>query len=222
MVYDAWIFTGGDWHADACLSLLSTLPRPKQILAADAGYKKALAANVIPTDVVGDFDSMARPTDLPDGVRLLTVPAEKDDTDTMLALRCGLDRGQREFHIYGGMDGRRLDHTMANFQSLAFLRRHGANGFLIGQDFIATVIQNESVTFPRADAGLLSVFCLGADARGVTLQGLQYPLDKHTLTCDFPLGVSNHFIGECGKVSVENGTLLLIWERKIGFPTVTE
>lgn len=187
------------------------------LIAADGGLVHLEKLGLTPQIILGDFDSLGY---VPTGAAVF--PVEKDDTDTMLALRCGLDRGQREFHIYGGMDGRRLDHTMANFQSLAFLRRHGANGFLIGQDFIATVIQNESVTFPRADAGLLSVFCLGSDARGVTLQGLQYLLDKHTLTCDFPLGVSNHFIGECGKVSVENGTLLLIWERKIGFPAVTE
>lgn len=187
------------------------------LIAADGGLVHLNELGREPHIIIGDFDSLGYvPTEA------TVFPVEKDDTDTMLALRYGLEQGYREFHIYGGMDGKRLDHTMANFQALAFLCRHGAHGYLIGQHHLATVIQNEAIRFPQAQEGLLSVFCLGADATGVTLRGLQYPLSNGTLTADFPLGVSNHFIGERPQVCVENGTLLLIWDREIGFPTVTE
>lgn len=206
------IFGAADFDA-----LATPIGADDLLIAADGGFVHLNRLRLTPHIILGDFDSLGY---VPTGAAVF--PVEKDNTDTMLALRCGLDRGQREFHIYGGMDGRRLDHTVANYQALAFLRRRGAHGFLIGQELIATVIQNEAVTFPRAEDGLLSVFCLGTQAQGVTLSGLQYTLSRHTLTSDFPLGTSNHFIGECGNVSVENGTLLLIWERKIGFPIVTE
>ena len=136
----------------------------------------------------------------------------------MLAVRHGLERGFREFLIYGGLDGQRLDHTVANYQTLQFLADNGAKGYLIGKDYIVTIIKNETVRFSAAAEGIISVFCLGADAKGVSLQGLQYPLENGTLRSSFPLGVSNHFIGENAKISVEDGSLLAMWDRKNGFP----
>lgn len=206
------IFGAAEFDAPAC-----PLERGDLIIAADGGLIHLEKLGRKPDVILGDFDSLGY---IPTGAAVF--PVEKDDTDTMLALRYALDRGYREFHIYGGMDGKRLDHTVANFQALAFLRRHDAHGYLIGKDHIATVIRNETVRFPRTPAGLLSVFCMGADATGICLRGLQYPLENGTLTADFPLGVSNHFVGESGEVSVENGSLLLIWDRNIGFPAVLE
>ena len=62
---------------------------------------------------------------------------------------------------------------------------------------------------PAKKSGILSVFCLGADAEGVTIQGAQYPLADAALTADFPLGVSNHFIGQAVRVAVRQGCLLI-------------
>lgn len=202
------IFGAADFDA-----LASDVENTDLLIAADGGLVHLNRLGLAPHIILGDFDSLGY---TPTGA--MVFPVEKDDTDTMLALRCGLKRGYGEFHIYGGMDGKRLDHTVANFQALAFLRCHGAHGYLIGQHHIATVIQNETIRFPKAQEGLLSVFCLGADATGVHIQGLQYPLSNGTLTAALPLGVSNHFIGETPQIAVENGTLLLIWDRKIGFP----
>ena len=65
------------------------------------------------------------------------------------------------------------------------------------------------------------MFCLGADARDVSIQGGQYPLHHAVLTAEFPLGVSNHFTGEPAHISVRDGSLLVIWDKAAGFP-VTE
>ena len=78
--------------------------------------------------------------------------------------------------------------------------------------------QNGSLTFPAGCEGNVSVFCMGPDARGVTLRGLYYPLVEGTLTAGFPLGVSNHFTGEPAEISVQDGSLLVIWEGKNGLP----
>ena len=183
------------------------------IIAADGGLAHLDALGLQPHEILGDFDSLGY---IPSGSRVF--PVEKDDTDTMLAVRRGLQLGYRDFLLYGSLDGPRLDHTVANFQTLQFLADHGASGILVGARQLVTVIKNARISFPETAEGTLSVFCMGADAKGITLKNLYYPLDNGSLTAGFPLGVSNHFIGRPAEISVENGSLLIIWDRKVGFP----
>ena len=143
---------------------------------------------------------------------------EKDDTDSMLAIKEGLGRGFRRFVLYGALDGARLDHTVANLQGLQYLADHGATGYLVGLREIATVVKGEKITFPASAAGILSLFCLGPTATGVDISGLHYPLENGQLTSGFPLGVSNHFEGEKSEISVKNGSLVMIYGRENGFP----
>lgn len=200
-----FVFSAGTYYG------LREAPRPGDlVLAADAGYQNCRRAGIVPDLLLGDFDSMEQPPDFP---RVQRAPVEKDDTDTMLAVRTGLEQGCEEFHLYGGTGGKRLDHTLANLQSLLFLRRHGARGYLYDDDFVWTVIENESLVIPRTvDWGLLSVFCMGAPASGIDEEGVQYPLRDASLTMEFPLGVSNHILEPEARVTVRRGTLLLGWE----------
>lgn len=183
------------------------------VIAADGGLQHTQALGIEPQEILGDFDSLGY---IPQDARVF--PVEKDDTDAMLAARRGLALGFRELLYYGSLDGKRLDHTVANYQTLQYLADHGARGYLVGQDFLVTVVKEGTISFPEGTEGLLSVFCLGADARGVSLRGLYYPLEEGTLTAGFPLGVSNHFTGAPAEISVEAGSLLVMWERKNGFP----
>ncbi len=183
------------------------------VIAADGGLQHTQKLGVAPDVILGDFDSLGY---VPEGANVF--PVEKDDTDAMLAVRHGLQAGCREFLLYGSLDGKRLDHTVANFQTLQFLADNGGFGYLIGEDYLVTVVKNGAVTFPAGAEGILSVFCMGADAEGVTIEGAQYGLTEGTLSAGFPLGVSNHFTGQETKVSVKNGSLLLLWDRKNGLP----
>lgn len=183
------------------------------VIAADGGLQHTQALGIEPQEILGDFDSLGY---IPQDARVF--PVEKDDTDAMLAARRGLALGFREFLYYGSLDGKRLDHTVANYQTLKYLADHGARGYLVGQDFLVTVVKEGRIFFPEGTEGLISVFCLGADALGVSLRGLYYPLEGGTLTAGFPLGVSNHFTGAPAEISVEAGSLLVMWERKNGFP----
>lgn len=202
------IFCAGEFD-----SLAAPIGPADFVLAADGGLRHLQKLNISADGILGDFDSLGY---VPEDGRVF--PVEKDDTDAMLAARQGLALGYRDFLFYGAMDGPRLDHTIANFQGLQFLADHGASGCLVGKTYLATVIRNETVAFPAGAEGILSVFCLGPDARGVTLENLQYPLEDHTLTSSFPLGVSNHFTGRSARVTVRDGSLLLLWDRKNGFP----
>ena len=180
------------------------------VIAADRGYDSLMAYGVNPDLVVGDFDSLG---EVPNHPNVIQLPAEKDDTDMVFALRQGLDLGYRRFVMLGGVGGR-LEHTLGNLQLLDWLASQGAQGFLAGEKTVATAVRNGTLTFPAAMSGYLSVLCNSGTARGVTLRGLKYPLERYTMTGSFPLGVSNQFLGQPASVSVEDGCLLLLWEEK--------
>lgn len=194
-------------------NLITPIEQDDYILAADGGYAHTQKLGLIPNCILGDFDSLGF---VPKESTVF--PVEKDDTDAMLAVRRGLSLGYKDFLFYGALDGPRLDHTMANFQTLQFLADNDAVGYLIGKDYIVTVLKNGTLRFPATAEGIVSVFCMGADAKGVTIEGLQYELDRGTLSAGFPLGVSNHFIGKAATVSVENGSLLILYDRQNGLP----
>ncbi len=202
------IFCAGDFS-----DLAEPIESEDFLLAADGGFRHFARLHCKPHGALGDFDSLGY---IPEGARVF--PVEKDDTDSMLAARQGLAMGYRRFVLYGALDGPRLDHTVANFQVLQFLAEHGAVGYLVGSSYIAAVFRQETVTFPADWSGVISLFCLGSDADGVTLRGLKYPLENWRLTSGYPLGVSNHFLGREASVTVAQGSLLALWDRKNGLP----
>jgi thiamine pyrophosphokinase len=175
------------------------------VIAADGGYRQP--GCVKPDLVVGDFDSLGY---VPEQENIIRHPVHKDDTDTMLAVKLGLEKGYDKFMILGGLGGR-FDHTVANIQTLAYIRTHHAKGCLAGDGECAALLCNDSISFSGGGSGTVSAFAYGEEARGVTLEGLEYPLENATLTCDFPLGVSNAFTGAPAKISVIDGRLLVIW-----------
>ena len=193
--------------------LAEPIGKNDHVIAADGGLTHVQTLGLTPDSILGDFDSLGY---VPDAAKVF--PVEKDDTDAMLAVRHGLQLGYDRFLLYGSLDGPRLDHTVANFQTLQFLADHSAQGYLVGLNTIATVVKNGKLTFPAGTEGVLSVFCMGSDVRGVCLSGLKYSLTDGTLTAGFPLGVSNHFTGEAAAVSVKDGSLLIIWDRTAGMP----
>jgi thiamine pyrophosphokinase len=175
------------------------------VIAADGGY--AHMGGIKPDLVVGDFDSLGY---VPEDEQVVRHPAEKDDTDTMLAARIGIERGYRTFVLLGGVGGR-LDHTLANIQTLAFLRENGARAALIGESETITLIHNEALRFRAGLSGIISVFSYGSVAYGVYERGLAYALNDATLTDTNPLGVSNAFTGEHAEVRVRDGRLVVLF-----------
>ena len=177
------------------------------VIAADGGHRHLARIGVRPDVVVGDFDSLAEP---PDGAEVVRLPAEKDETDMLAAIRLGLARGFRLFKLYGGTGGR-LDHTVANLQLLCHLSLRSARGYLVDESCVFTAITDGELRFDASSSGVLSVFAPLNEALGVALEGLKYPLKDATLRGDYPLGVSNAFTGRPARVSVASGTLLVAY-----------
>ena len=183
-------------------------PNPDDfVIAADGGYTNLQKLGMNPDILVGDFDSLET---VPKGEQIIRLPKEKNDTDTLYCVRLGLEKGYKKFALYGCTGGR-LDHTIANIQTLAFIAEQGAAGFLNGGGYTITVLKNSAITFDAEKKGILSVFCLGEKAEGVFLTGLKYPLNNYTMTNTMPIGVSNEFIGTESTVEVRNGMLAVLW-----------
>lgn len=180
------------------------------IIAADGGYAAALEAGLEPSVVIGDFDSGAVPENT--AAHIVKLNRDKDDTDMLAAVKLGLRRGYKNFVIYGGTGGERLDHTYANFSVLAYLNAFDARGFLVDKHSIATVVTDGKFALPKQTKGTVSVFAFGGNATGVTLKGLSYELDDAELTPDFPVGVSNA-TAKNGTISVKHGSLLIFFPR---------
>ena len=198
-------------NAGEFTGLIEPITSADLLIAADGGFSHLQQLGLQPDGVLGDFDSLGY---VPENARIF--PVEKDDTDSMLAVRQGLKEGYRRFLLYGSLDGPRLDHTVANFQTLQFLADHGAKGYLIGARQIATVVKDGALEFGAGAKGIFSVFCMGAPAQGVSIRGAKYSLDNGALHSGLPLGVSNHFTGKPVTVCVSKGSLLVIYERENG------
>ena len=169
-------------------------------------YTALHALGIVPDLLVGDFDSLGTH---PAGVPVRVFPVEKDDTDMGLALEEGFSRGYRDFVLYGA-DGGRMDHYLANLQLLGGVSRRNAAARMVCDGCDVYALTDGELALPRRDPGtIVSVFCHGSCAEGVTLKGLRYPLHRALLSCDRPLGVSNEYMSEVASVTVEKGTLLV-------------
>lgn len=178
------------------------------VIAADAGIKSLEKLGFSPDIAVGDFDSLGF---VPVCDDIIKHPVMKNDTDMLLAVKTGFERGFKRFMLYGGAGGR-PDHTFANIQTLTYIAERGGIGFLDLCGFTAAVIIDGELSFSKRARGTVSVFALSERAENVTLSGLLYPLENALLTSSFPLGVSNEFTGESAAVKIGSGTALVIWQ----------
>ena len=181
------------------------------VIGADGGYLTARRLGFQPDLILGDFDSAP----MPEATGNVEVhPAHKDETDCVLGVDAGLERGFTDFIILGGTGGR-LDHTVANLQTLGYLADRGARGELRDRDCWARVIRDETITLPRGaflgEGAYLSLFALGGGCQ-VTETGVEYPLDRYPLRPFYPLGVSNHILDTA--CITARGTLLVMLCRE--------
>lgn len=178
------------------------------IIAADGGYSTLKNFNIKPDLVVGDFDSLGN---VPENENIIKHPVKKDDTDTLLAVKIGLEKGYKTFVIYGAIGGR-LDHTVATIQTATFVAENGGIAYIYDDNHTVTAIKNSNIKFKNTSKGYVSVFALSGIAKGVTINGLLYPLDNAEISPDFPLGVSNEFLEKESEISVKDGILTIIFE----------
>ena len=174
------------------------------VLCADGGWRVAMGMGIRPDLVMGDFDS----SDVPGGVPVERFPVEKDDTDTLLCVKRGLSMGCDDFLILGGFGGR-LDHTLANLQTLNGLCHAGARAAMTDGKTWAAAVRDGTLRVPRMP-GKLGVFALDARCEGVTIRGTKYEAENITLTNAFPLGAGNDFAADWAEITVARGAAVAV------------
>ncbi|MFH1138107.1 MAG: thiamine diphosphokinase [Pseudomonadota bacterium] len=194
------------------------LIRPDDLLiAADGGALHLRELGLTPRLVVGDFDSLD-PETLAEleqaGATLERHSPRKDQTDLELALDLAVSAGAAEIQVWGAL-GRRWDMTVANIMLPTSSKYDGVKISIIDddQEFWPVRGGGSSEFFGRP-GDVFSLIPLGGEARGVTLEGLEYPLVEATLPLGSTWGVSNVLVGEKGRVSLAAGLLLCILNRK--------
>ena len=198
------MISGGDYTP------VPDIQQDDYIVACDRGYSYCKKLGLKPDLMISDFDSFDG--SVAEDVPVLDFPSEKDDTDTMLAIRWALENRFDEIRLYCALGGR-LDHTFANIQSLVFARKNGMRAGIYSPDEVVLALQNENISLPRREGWSLSIFAADTVCRGVTLRGTKYPLENASLTPAFPLGVSNQWTAPEAEISVQDGILLIIQSK---------
>ncbi len=175
-------------------------------ICCDSGLKHREGLGIVPDLIVGDFDSHENPHL---DVETITLPREKDDTDTVFAVKEALSRGFQDFLLVGVIGGR-LDHTLGNISILLMLDSLGVTAVTL-DDFSELEIVSERPAFIQDCYAYFSLLNITGTARGIVIKNAKYPLEGAEITCEYQYGISNEVIlGMIAEVSVETGRLLLI------------
>lgn len=172
----------------------------------DSGLGHCEKLGIEPGLIVGDFDSHENPHS---HVETIVLPCEKDDTDTVFAVKEMLRRGFDEFLLIGAV-GARLDHSLCNVSLLLMLDSQGKSGVIL-DDYSEMEIVSDKTAFIDDTCSFFSLLNITGTARNITVKGAKYPLDNAEITCDYQYGVSNEVLpGKRAEVTVGEGRLLLI------------
>ena len=176
------------------------------IVFCDSGLKHLEALGVKPALIVGDFDSHCNPHL---DVETIVLPCEKDDTDTVFAVKTMVQRGYDDFLLIGVI-GARLDHTLGNVSILLYLDSLGKKAEIVDDYSEMELVGAEPVEIPERFP-FYSLVNITGTARGITETGCKFPLDNGEIHCGYQYGTSNEVLpGQIAVVSVKEGLLLLI------------
>ena len=207
----AFIYTGGS----VLYENISEYERPRKgdlCIAADSGYKHALELSVKPDLLIGDFDSIGNDTELPSDIERITLPCEKDCTDTQAAFCAAVERGYDTIVIIGGM-GTRLDHSLSSCAILESMKKMRLHGYMTNGYNRVRFLENDSLLLAKSDYKYFSLIALDRECKGVSTDGCKYPLKNAKLIRENRYAVSNEIVGNVALISVKKGALLVIESR---------
>lgn len=177
----------------------------------DDGLRHAESLGVTPSLIVGDFDSCNAEllTKWSNRCETIRLPREKDDTDTLFAVKLAVERGFDDFLLLGAMGGR-FDHALGNVSILLYLHGLGKKAILVDDYSIMKIVGRESL-YIEDNCSYFSVLTVAGDVSGVNIKNAKYPLENAKLAADFQLGISNEVVpGHVAEVNVDQGRVLVI------------
>ncbi|MDE6834890.1 MAG: thiamine diphosphokinase [Ruminococcus sp.] len=195
------IFAGGEIRNYDFIDIKADL-----VICADKGIIHAEKLGITPDIITGDFDSYT--CEIPVCREVFRSVPEKDDTDTMLALKLALERGADNIRLYGATGGR-FDHTFANVQALIYAYKHECKMSIYDESNIITVQGIGTEKYEKYKDWYFSVFALTEKLHVKKMTGVKYPVEDYIFTQSFPLGVSNE-ITDTAVVTIEKGLALIV------------
>ena len=176
------------------------------VIVCDGGLNHIKKLRVKPNLIVGDFDSHKNPN-LP--IETIALPCEKDDTDSVFALKTAISRGFKDF-LFIGMIGARLDHGLGNLYMLIKCHEEGLKALLL-DDYSEMQIVGKQEAYITDAYPYFSLLNITGLARGITIRDAKYPLENAQIKQDYQYGISNEVLpNKKAAVSVSEGQLLLI------------
>lgn len=210
------IVSGGAIHQAFALEQLEQL-NPEIIIGVDRGISFLYQNQVMPTHIVGDFDSV-EPEVVEYYQNETRIPIHrlhpvKDASDTEVAVKLAICLGVKELWILGAT-GTRLDHVMANIQTLKVAHDAGMKAYILDKYNRISLVEKE-VSMSKKDAfgDYFSVFPLGGTVPGLSIKGAKYPLENHTLMPYDSLCVSNQVQENQVQITFPEGLIILMETR---------
>ncbi len=199
------------------------------IICADGGYNIAKKLDLIPSIVIGDFDSFENDNlsneseaskneisyyinkNTKSNIKVIKLPKEKDLTDTEAALQLAIDNKSEQISIIGGL-GRRFDHTMGN---IALLKKYAISNSALSIKIIDGLNQIEIVNagnyeLEKNGYKYIGLIPITDEISEISSKGLKYNLLNQDLQSTSTLGLSNEFTDETAKISFKQGLLMIV------------
>lgn len=198
------IISGGQF------SPLNDIPPASFIIACDRGYEYAVRCGIKPDLIVGDFDSCSVSTE--SGIPVERFRKEKDDTDTMIAVRHAVENGCTRLDMRCALGGR-LDHLLANIQAAVYAAQNGAAVHIADESTEIYVVPPCEMSLDRREGFSLSLLAASDECTGVCISGVKYPLSNARISNSFPIGVSNEWRAPSAKFSFSSGILMIIMSK---------
>ena len=172
----------------------------------DSGLKHVTALCVHPDLIIGDFDSCEKPDT---SAETIVLPCEKDDTDTVFAVKEALKRGFDDFLLIGVV-GKRFDHSFGNISILLMLKNESKKAVIV-DDFSEMEIVSDKTVFIDDSCKFFSLLNISGEAKEINVKNAKYELSKAEIKSDYQYGISNEVPkGRVAEVNVGIGELLLI------------
>jgi thiamine pyrophosphokinase len=190
------------------------------VIAADAGAASLDRLGRTPDRLVGDLDSVSEELVArlaAAGVVVDRHPADKDASDTELALAAAIAAGATEIVLLGAIGGTRLDHVLANVLLLADPALGDREVRIVhGPTTVRALGGGHRLALAGVAGDLVTLLPIGGDAIGVRIDGVRWPLAGATLRLGRSRGLSNEVVAPSASVSLERGTLLVVEHRTQG------
>ena len=183
----------------------SYLKKDDFFIYCDCGLNHADKLEKKPNLIVGDFDSHKN---LCLDIETIVLPCEKDDTDTVFAVKEAIKRGFSDFLLIGVV-GQRFDHTLGNIAILQMLDDLNKTAMIL--DDYSEIEMVSTYAEVKDNYKYFSLLNISGIAEEICIDNAKYPVQNATITCTYPIGISNEVLpNKTAKIKIGKGKLLLV------------